>query len=130
MTKHPQYDLRDRFVNYAVAVIRLCEALPDSKAGKHVGGQLLRSGTAPAPNYGEALSAESRADFVHKLKVALKELRECEMWLNVIERTRMLADTAGLEALLAETDELIAILVSSAQTAKRNMRGERRMADG
>ena len=129
MTKHPHYDLNDRIINYAVAIIRLCEELPDSKAGKHIGGQLLRSGTAPAPNYGEAQSAESRADFVHKLKVALKELRECEMWLKVIKRARMLTDTAGLEALLAETDELLAILVSSVQTAKRNMQSESRTVD-
>jgi four helix bundle protein len=68
--------LQDRLVDYAVRIIKLSEALPDTKAGKHVSIQILRSGTSPAPNYGEGQSAESKADFVHKLKVALKELRE------------------------------------------------------
>ncbi len=74
MSKAKQFDLQDRLVDYAVRIIALSEALPDTKAGKHVASQILRSGTSPAPNYGEAQSAESKADFVHKLKVALKEL--------------------------------------------------------
>ncbi len=69
-------DLEDRLVDFAVRIIGVVEALPSSKAGNHVAGQLTRSGTAPAPNYGEAQSAESRKDFIHKLKIALKELRE------------------------------------------------------
>ena len=72
--------LRGRLTDYAVRIIKLSEALPETRAGKHVSSQILRSGTSPAPNYGEAQSAESKADFVHKLKVALKELRETEIW--------------------------------------------------
>ena len=72
--------LRGRLTDYAVRIIKLSEALPETRAGKHVSSQILRSGTSPAPNYGEAQSAESRTDFVHKLKVALKELRETEIW--------------------------------------------------
>ncbi len=76
MTKEREYDLEDRLIDYAVRIIKLSEALPETKAGKHVSSQILRSGTSPAPNYGEAQSAESKADFIHKLKVSLKELRE------------------------------------------------------
>ena len=71
-----KYDLKDRLIDYAVRIIRLSENLPNTRVGNHISGQILRSGTSPAPNYGEAISAESRADFIHKLKVALKELRE------------------------------------------------------
>ena len=75
MVRDREYDLQDRLIDFAVRVIRLSEALPDTRAGRHVAAQMLRSGTSPAPNYGEAQGAESKADFVHKLKVALKELR-------------------------------------------------------
>jgi four helix bundle protein len=93
--------------------------LPDTKAGKHVASQILRSGTSPAPNYGEAQSAESRADFVHKIKIALKELRETEIWLKIIAGAKMIKTEEQLAPLLQETDELIAILFTSAETAKK-----------
>ena len=83
-------------------------------------GQILRSGTSPAPNYGEAQSAESRADFVHKLKISLKELRETGIWLKVITKAEMINPASQLVPLLQETDELIAILFSSVETAKKN----------
>ena len=67
-------DLEERLIDFAVRVIKVADALPKSPVGKHIAGQLLRSGTSPAPNYAEARGAESRADFVHKLKIALKEL--------------------------------------------------------
>ena len=86
MKKERQYDLQDRLVDYAVRIIKLSEALPETKTGKHVSSQILRSGTSPAPNYGEAQSAESKADFVHKLKISLKELRETEIWLKIIAK--------------------------------------------
>lgn len=79
MSKPGEYDLKERLIDYSVRIIALSEALPDTKAGKHIASQILRSGTSPAPNYGEATSAESAADFIHKLKVALKELRETEV---------------------------------------------------
>jgi len=123
MKKERQYDLQDRLVDYAVRIIKLSEALPETKAGKHVSLQILRSGTSPAPNYGEAQSAESKADFVHKLKIALKELRETEIWLKIIAKARMIESTSQLAPLLQETDELIAILFKSVETAKKS--GER-----
>ncbi len=83
------FDLQDRLIDFAVRIIRLSEVIPESKAGKHIGTQLLRSGTSPAPNYGEAQSAESKADFIHKLKIALKELRETEIWLKIIIRAEL-----------------------------------------
>lgn len=79
MSDRRQFDLRDRLVSFAVRVITVVESLPDSKAGKHVAGQLVRAGTSPAPNYGEAQSAESPRDFIHKMKIALKELRETQV---------------------------------------------------
>ncbi len=119
MTEARHYDLQDRLIGYAVRIIALSEALPDTKAGKHVASQILPSGTSSAPNYGEAQSAESKADFVHKLKVALKELRETEIWLKVIRRAKMITPESNLMPLIKETDELIAILFTSIGTAKK-----------
>jgi len=117
MTKERDFDLQDRFIDYAVRFIKLSEALPQTKAGKHVSSQILRSGTSPAPNYGEAQSAESKADFVHKLKVALKELGETEIWLKIIAKAKMIKSASLVAPLLQETDELIAILFKSVETA-------------
>ncbi len=111
--------LEDRLVDFAVRAINVVESLPDTKAGRHIAGQLVRSGTAPAPNYGEAQSAESRADFVHKMKVCLKELRETLIWLKIIER-KPLCPKSRLTPILKECDELISIFVKSIQTADRN----------
>jgi four helix bundle protein len=119
MTKEREFDLQDRLVDYSVRIIAFSEALPETKAGKHVSSQILRSGTSPAPNYGEAQSAESKADCVHKLKVALKELRETEIWLKVIQRATMIEPASKLDPLIKETDELIAILLTSVETAKK-----------
>jgi four helix bundle protein len=120
MKKGREYDLQDRLVGYAVRIIKLSEALPETKAGKRVSSQLLRSGTSPASNYGEAQSAESRADFIHKLKVALKELRETEVWLKIITKAQMVGSEALLDPLLQETDELIAVVFTSIETARKN----------
>jgi len=120
MANSDQYDLQDRLIDYAVRIIRLSESLPKTKAGLHVSSQILRSGTSPGPNYGEAQSAESRADFVHKLKIALKELRETEVWLKIISKAQLIAAASKLKPLLQETDELIAILFKSIETAKKN----------
>ena len=114
-----QFDLQDRLIDYAVRIIALSEALPNTKAGRHVSSQILRSGTSPAPNYGEAQSAESKADFVHKLKVALKELRETEIWLKVISKAKLIEPEAELLPVIGETDELIAILYTSVVGAKK-----------
>ncbi len=108
--------LEDRLIDFAVRVITVVEALPDTKAGKHIANQLVRAGTAPAPNYGEARAAESRADFVHKLKVSLKELRETFIWLKIIERKPILPK-GRLGDIVKECDELISIFVTSLKTA-------------
>ena len=115
-----KFDLQERFIDYAVGIINLSEQLPETKTGKHIASQILRSGTSPAANYGEAQSAESRADFIHKLKIALKELRETEVWLEIIIKTKLIQSSAELSALLQETDELISILFKSIDTAKKN----------
>lgn len=122
MAKGREYDLSERFVDYSVRIIALCDALPDSRAGRHVCSQLLRSGTSPAPNYAEAQSGESRADFIHKLKIALKELRESLVWLRVVERAKMVSPVDRLSPLIRETDELIAILLRSIDTARENQK--------
>jgi four helix bundle protein len=113
------FDLEDRLVDFSVRIVAVVEALPHSKARKHVANQLVRSGTSPAPNYGEAQSAESVADFIHKLKVALNELRETRISLEGIERKPM-CSAKKLGAILTECDELIAILSTSVKTAQRN----------
>mgnify|MGYP000173936483 CR=1 FL=1 len=121
MNNRREYDLEERLIDYPVRIIRVSEALPETRAGQHVGMQLLRSGTSPAPNYSEAVAAESRKDFIHKVKIALKELRETFTWLRVVRRAGMIEPVGKLDELLKETDELIAILFSSAQTARRNL---------
>ena len=113
------FDLEERLVDFAVRIISVVESLPDSKAGRHVAGQLVRSGTSPAPNYGEAQSAESRKDFIHKLKIALKELRETMIWLKIIER-KPLCPTERMKDIIEECNQLISIFVKSIETAKRN----------
>ena len=118
-------ELQDRLIEYAVRVMSLVAVLPDSMAGRHIAGQLLRSGTSPAPNYGEAVSSESRNDFVHKVQIALKELRESDVWLKIIIRSKMIEDAEQLTPLVKETDELISILVASARTARRNNENNR-----
>jgi len=83
-------ELEERLINFAVRIVGLSSRLPRTPAGKHVAGQILRAGTSPAPNYGEARGAESHADFVHKLRIVLKELNETSIWLRIIERSRLL----------------------------------------
>ena len=114
-----KFDLEDRLVDYASSVVELTEALPNTRAGNHFAGQLLRSGTSPAPNYGEAQAAESRRDFVHKLGICLKELRESRIWLRIVQRRTMLKASV-VEPVLRETEELIRIFKTSIATAKRN----------
>ena len=114
-----KFDLEDRLVDFASSVVELTEALPNTRAGNHFAGQLLRSGTSPAPNYGEAQAAESRRDFVHKLGICLKELRESRIWLRIVQRRTMLKASV-VEPVLRETEELIRIFKTSIATAKRN----------
>ena len=115
-----KFDLQERFIEFAVRVIKLCESLPATFAGRHIASQLIRSGTSVAPNYGESLGAESRADFIHKMGIALKEMRESHVWLRIIEKAGLLEKTEKLPPLLKEAEELISILFASITTAKRN----------
>jgi four helix bundle protein len=113
------YDLEDRLIDFAVRIIRMAESLPKTRVGNHIAGQLIRCGTSPAPNYGEAQSAESRADFVHKMKVCLKELRETRVWLLMIVRAKLIKPVSKLDSLIQENNELISIFVTSTKTAKK-----------
>ena len=115
-----KYNLEERLLEFASAIVDLSEKLPDTRAGNHVAGQILRSGTSPYPNHGEAESAESREDFIHKLKVCLKELRETRRWARLIERKRWTTNDSTLLFVLNESDELIRIFMSSIRTARQN----------
>jgi four helix bundle protein len=117
--KTRKYDLEERLVDFSVRIINVVETLPNTRVGNHIAGQLVRSGTAAAPNYGEAQSAESRKDFIHKMKVALKELRETQIWLKIVQR-KILAKHKKLEPLMDECDELVSIFVASIRTAEKN----------
>lgn len=112
-----QYDLEGRLLEFAARIIRLVEQLPATRAGNHVAGQILRSGTSPLPNHGEAQAAESRNDFVHKLSISLKELRETHRWLRLIKRVPLIEPSGKTDALLDETEQLIKIFAASIRTA-------------
>jgi len=114
------FDLEERLIDFAVRIIRIVESLPKTKVANHIAGQLVRCGTSPAPNYGEAQSAESRSDFIHKMKVALKELRETKVWLLMIVRAMLIKPVSKLDSLIKENDELISIFMTSIKTAKQN----------
>lgn len=115
-----KFDLEERLIDFAVRIIRMAESLPKTKIGNHISGQLIRSGTSPAPNYGEAQSAESRADFIHKMRLALKELRETRIWLLIIVKANLINPASKLDSLLDENNQLISIFVTSIGTAKQN----------
>ena len=110
-------ELSERLLEFAVRVGKVVDALPDTRLGRHVAGQLVRCGTSPPPNYEEACAAESRADFIHKLKVVLKELRETRFWLRFAVRTNMLGP-AVMADVLDECHQLCNIIGKSTVTAK------------
>ncbi len=117
--REAKYDLEERLLNYSVRIIRLTEALPRSLAGNHIAKQLLRSGTSPYPNHGEAQASESAKDFIHKLRIALKELRETQRWLKLVCRAELVKPAKRLDDILKETDELIRIFLTSIRTAQQ-----------
>src|SRR6476620_854128 len=104
--------LEQRLIDFAVRIIKLANRLPKTPAGRHISGQILRCGTSPAPNYGEARGAESRADFIHKVRIVFKELNETSIWLRIIEQSQMLR-AALLEELITENKELCRIFAKS-----------------
>jgi len=115
-----KYDLEERLLEFASAVIDVSEKLPNSRAGNHIAGQFLRSGASPYGNHGEAQAPESAEDFIHKMKICLKELRETRRWARLIERKRWLREDPQLVFILSESEELIRIFKASVQTAERN----------
>ena len=118
--KNRRFDLEDRLLEFAVQIIDVTDALPNTRAANHIAGQLLRSGTSPYGNHGEVESAESRKDFVHRLKVCLKELRETRRWLRLVGRLKAAPSQANLAQCINKAEELIRIFVASVRTAERN----------
>jgi len=114
-----KFDLEDRLLEFTARLITLVDALPTSRAGNHIAGQLLRCGTSPFANHGEVQAAESRKDFIHKLGVCHKELKEIKRWLRLIARVELLS-VKRVRLLLLETEELIRIFAASIRTAERN----------
>jgi len=110
-------DIGVRLLEFAASVIKVTARLRNSAAARYIGGQLLRSASSAGANYREACAAESRADFVHKMQLVLKELRESDYWLQLLQKTDM-ADHSVLKPLSSEADELVRILVKSVVTAK------------
>jgi four helix bundle protein len=110
-------DIQERMIDFSVRIMRVCNNLPRSRAGRHVSDQLLRCGTAPAAQYAEARSAESAPDFIHKLKISLKELNETQVWLKTIARSEMLSPEM-LREMIGECVELSRIINASITTAR------------
>ncbi|MEP7263630.1 MAG: four helix bundle protein [Bacteroidota bacterium] len=118
--KSKKFDLNDRLIDFAVFTLTLTDTMYNSRAGNHIANQLVRSCTSPALQYGEALSAESTKDFIHKLKILLKELRESFNSLKIAERVPLTEKTDMLKYALSECSELIAIFVKSIETTRKN----------
>jgi four helix bundle protein len=112
-------EMEDRLLDFGVRVGAVVDALPESRLGRHIAGQLVRCGTSPAPNYGEADAAESKNDFIHKLGIVFKELRESRIWIKLIIKARLLP-TQRMAALFDECEQLCSIIASSLITAKKN----------
>lgn len=119
--KNQSFNLEERLLDFAVSVIRIVDRMDKSDSGKHVGNQLMRAGTSPLFNQGEAQSAESPKDFVHKMKICLKELRETRRALLLVSKVPLIKDASSVQAALVETEELIKIFFTSIRTATSNM---------
>lgn len=119
-------ELSDRLMDASVRVGKVVDALPDTRLGRHVAGQLVRCGTSAGPNYEEGRAAESRRDFIHKLRISLKELRETRYWLRFSSRAALLPESQLVD-LIGETEELIRIIAKSVSTAES--RRDRRSND-
>ena len=115
-----KFDLEERLISFAVLVVDIVETTTNTKAASHLVGQLLRCGTSPALNYGEAQSGESRRDFIHKIKIVLKELRESNICLRIIYRTKLYKTEDKITIAINESNELIAIFMKSVETAQKN----------
>lgn len=113
--------LEERLIVFAVRIVKLSAHLPRTPAGRHIAGQILRSGTSPAPNYGEARGAESIADFIHKIRIVLKELNETSIWLRVINCSNMLRSELILD-IIGENKELCRIFARTVKTTRRHLK--------
>ncbi len=114
-------DIEERLIDFAVRILKLCDAMPKTVAGRHLSGQLVRSGTSPAFNYGEARAAESKRDFIHKMRVVHKELNESGINLKIIHRGELLPEVKLL-SIMDECDQLSRIISSGIQTASGKTR--------
>ena len=117
---HRPFDLEERLLEFPAEIMILAEALPRTRSGNHVAAQIIRCGTSPLSNQGEAQSAESQQDFIHKMKIGLKELRETKRWLALTKRASLIKTATRVDPLLAETEELVKIFFTSIRTAERN----------
>ncbi len=98
------------------------DELPNTRVGNHVAGQLLKAGTSPYPNQGEAQAAESPRDFVHKLRMSLKELRETKRWLKLVDRVLLVENPGRLAEIIQKMEELIKIFVTSIKTSENKQK--------
>jgi len=114
-------ELEERLIDFSVLIIKLSDELPNTKAGNHLSGQIVRSGTSVSLNYGEAQSGESRKDFIHKMQISLKELRETFICLKIVFKAELYRTEEKIQKALKENDELISIFVKSVETAKKNL---------
>jgi four helix bundle protein len=121
-----KFDLEDRLVDFSCRIIDVVEALPSTRAGNYIAAQLIRCGLAPALLYGEAQGAESRADFIHKMRISLKELKETRVCLKVISKANMIKPVKRLDNIKSENEQLISIVAKSIETAKKNVNNEKR----
>ena len=119
-----KYDLENRLVEYSCRMIDVVEALPSTRTGNYIAGQLIKSCMSPTFNYGEVQAAESRNDFIHKLGVVLKELKECRAALKIIRRKEMINPINRTNEIFNETEELIAIIAKSIETARNNKKAD------
>ena len=117
-----KYDLEERLIQLSVMIIAIVNEMPKNKAGNHLSGQIVRSGTSVALNYGEAQSSESMKDFIHKMKIVLKELRETYVCLEIIKRSKLYGNEQDINTAKNENNELISIFVKSLETAQKNMK--------
>jgi len=112
-------DLFERFVDFGVSALKFSELLTGTEGRRHVAGQLLRSGTSAGANYEEGRGAESKRDFVHKLGITLKEIKESRYWLKIAERAEMETGDS-VKRMIQESEELAAIIAQSIKTAREN----------
>ncbi len=120
MIEERKYDLEDRLIDFSSRVIDVVDSLPVNRAGNYIAGQMIRCGLAPCLLYGEVQGAESRDDFIHKMKIALKELKETRVCIKLVIKKEMIKPANRMDAIRRENEELIAIISKGIETAKKN----------